>query len=54
MRLAITIGILAILAALLLGAYRHDQAMLREHLEQRDARHKEIQAWLDDVERIKK
>ena len=45
---------LILIAVLMLGlaaadCYRRDQADLRAHLEQRDARHREIQERLDEV-----
>ncbi len=53
MRLIVAIGlaVLLFLGLFVVGEYRSEQATLRQHLEQRDARHRQLQQWLDEVER---
>jgi hypothetical protein len=44
------VAVLLVLGVFVVGEYREDQAYLRQHLEERDARHKKIQRWLSEVE----
>jgi hypothetical protein len=52
MRLIIAIGfaVLLFLGFFVIGQYRQDQEFLQQHLEQRDARNKEFNRRMDEVE----
>ena len=48
--IVLVLTVLLFLGFFVVGAYREDQKFLRQHLEQRDARNREFNRRMDEVE----